>query len=315
MITITHTFTEGTLVQGMTRGDGTYEILRANGFRWFRTLGTCGIAQSRDRMAKEWRINGAATALRAAGHEVEIEIDNDPRPMTEREADRAERMEQRAERLAVRAGRQAAEADAAEATARRMGELMQGEPVKRGHHSERRHLRDLDRVETLDRKAIELGRTAEHNARMAEGAANHMAHRENPHLVVRRLERLEADRRKTQRELDGHTRNFRNARGEIYAQDVSAPATGAWRERLLLRAADQDEQIAYWRGVLATAQAEGRYTPIVLARIKPGDAIKAGGRWERVVKVNKATIQVDVAPGWNNKVKISDVTEHRPAKA
>ena len=32
-ITISHTAADGTLADGMIRGDGTYEILRANGFR------------------------------------------------------------------------------------------------------------------------------------------------------------------------------------------------------------------------------------------------------------------------------------------
>lgn len=94
MITITHSFAEGTLVQGTTRGDGSYGILTGSGWRWFRSLSMCGIRQSRDRLAKNWMINAAVAALRAAGLDVaEPEIDNDPRPMEEREADRAARMD------------------------------------------------------------------------------------------------------------------------------------------------------------------------------------------------------------------------------
>ena len=48
-ITITHTAADGTLADGMVRGDGTYEILKANGFHWFRSLGLMGIQSSRDR--------------------------------------------------------------------------------------------------------------------------------------------------------------------------------------------------------------------------------------------------------------------------
>jgi hypothetical protein len=314
-ITITHSFAEGTLIEGMVRGDGTYDIVTANGFRWFRTLDTCGVAQSRDHMAKQWIVNAAATALRAAGHDVEIEIDNDPRPMAEREADRAERMEDRADRMDNRAQRRAAESDAARATADHLAEAMQGEPIKIGHHSEGRHRRDLDRVHTLTHKAIDLGKEAQHAAHLAQSAATHMQHREDPMMVARRLERLAADRGRTQRALDGHTRNFRNGRGEIYTTDVTPPATGEHRERLVLIAADEDEQIAYWRAVLEQAQADGRYNPIDVAAIKTGDAVKARGRWERVAKVNKTTITVVTAPGWNNKVKILDITEHRPATA
>jgi preprotein translocase subunit YajC len=78
-------------------------------------------------------------------------------------------------------------------------------------------------------------------------------------------------------------------------------------------AADLDTQIAYWRAFLEQAKADGQYNPVDVAAIRPGDAIKAHGRWERVVKVNKATITVAVAPGWANKVKINEITEHRPA--
>ncbi len=69
-ITISHTAADGTLVEGTSKGDGTNTILKANGFRWFRTLGLWGIAASRDRQPNEYKINRAADALRAAGHTV-----------------------------------------------------------------------------------------------------------------------------------------------------------------------------------------------------------------------------------------------------
>ena len=74
-IDITHTAADGTLADGMIRGDGTYEILRANGFRWFRSLGMMGIQSSRDRQPNEYKINRAARALTEAGHTVTVEID------------------------------------------------------------------------------------------------------------------------------------------------------------------------------------------------------------------------------------------------
>jgi hypothetical protein len=314
MLTITHSFAEGTLIDGMVRGDGSYEIVTSiQGWKWFRSLNTCGIIQSRDRISKSWLINAAAEKLRAAGFTVTVEIDDNPRPMAERETDRAEHMEERADMLAARSQRRAAAGEAAGATADRLAEAMQGEPVKMDHYSAPRHLRDLDRVHNLTHKSIDLRREAARLANAAEGAADHMAHRENPMLVARRVEKLEADQRGVQRNLDGYTRNFRNGRGEIVSSDVTKPATGEWRERQLLIAADLDTQIAYWRAFLEQAKADGQYNPVDVAAIRPGDAIKAHGRWERVVKVNKATITVAVAPGWANKVKINEITEHRPA--
>ena len=75
-ITISHTPTDGTLVEGTSRGDGTNTILKSAGFRWFRTLGLWGIAGSRDRDPQRGRIEKAAAALRAAGHAVEVSIDD-----------------------------------------------------------------------------------------------------------------------------------------------------------------------------------------------------------------------------------------------
>ena len=58
-----------------------------------------GIPQSRDQLAKRWQIDQAAKALRAAGHEVTVEIDDTPRDMAEVKADRADRLDARYDRL------------------------------------------------------------------------------------------------------------------------------------------------------------------------------------------------------------------------
>ena len=62
-----------------------------------------GIAQSRDHLAKRWQIDAAAEALRQAGFEVTVEIDDTPRDVAEVKADRAERLDGRYERLTAKA--------------------------------------------------------------------------------------------------------------------------------------------------------------------------------------------------------------------
>lgn len=312
---ITHSFAEGTLIEGMVRGDGSYEIVRGiSGWRWFRSLNTCGIARSRDQLAKEWLINTAATALREAGFTVKVTIDNTPRPVAEREALLTERAEVRADMLAERAERRHTESENYHRRANELSDLIpMGQPILVGHHSERRALRDADNIHNWHGKGFELAREARRLDNAAESAVNHQAHRENPFVVARRLAKLESDRRDTQRRLDGFTRNFRNGRGEIYSTDVTVPASGDYRARLLERAANEDMQIEHWRAFLEVEKAAGRYNPVDVAAIKPGDRIKHGGMWNIVKKVNKSTITVVTDPGWNNKVKILDVTEHRPA--
>ena len=75
-LTITHTHAEGTLIDGTSRGDGSAEVLKAQRWRWSRNLGSWYIPQSRDRRAKLPQINATATALRAAGFTVELDIDD-----------------------------------------------------------------------------------------------------------------------------------------------------------------------------------------------------------------------------------------------
>ncbi len=108
-ITISHTRTEGTIVNGTARGDGTAAILKAAGFRWAPSLRAWIIAQSRDQAAKTWKIDRAAADLRAAGFEVKVSIDETPRAFAEAEAER----QVRADRYAERAERASAAAAAA----------------------------------------------------------------------------------------------------------------------------------------------------------------------------------------------------------
>lgn len=104
-IEICHTAEDGTLVHGTNKGDGTNVILKASGFRWFRTLGLWGIPGSRDRQPNIFKIDRAAAALRAAGHEVTVNVDSNHRPAAEAEADRAQRQQDRADALAAKADR------------------------------------------------------------------------------------------------------------------------------------------------------------------------------------------------------------------
>ena len=138
MLTITHTPEAGTIIEGTSRGDGTAEILKANGWRWGRSIGAWYVPQSRDRLPKWWNINRAAVALREAGHEVTIEADETFRPTAEVEADKIERQAARVDALEAKADRRAADADTADAAARRALDRLPegGEPVKVGCHSE-----------------------------------------------------------------------------------------------------------------------------------------------------------------------------------
>ena len=141
MITISHTHEDGTLVHGTSKGDGVYELIgprTAARFRYFPSIRMIGIPQSRDHLADRWRINKAAEVLRAAGHEVTVEIDDTPRDVTEVKADRAERLDGRYDALTAKAERNAAEAERRFGAADHYAERFAGgQPILVGHHSER----------------------------------------------------------------------------------------------------------------------------------------------------------------------------------
>lgn len=317
---IEHTPAQGTVLWGTRRGDGAVAALRTAGlrrWRWSRQVGEHGgwyLPGTRDRVPPHQEIHRSAEVLRAAGFEVSIRIDARPRSMAAAEVDRAERLVERAQRLADRAERHRKAAQGRENTAGRILDgIPAGQPILVGHHSEARHRRDLDRADAHERAAREHDRAATDTARAADTAAGHMRHREDPQVVAGRLERLQAQRRRIQRDLDGSTRTRRRADGSVRRVEQHPPATGPSRERLLVEVAHLDEQIRHWTGVHETHRAAGRIGTVDWDQVHPGDLLEYRGRWEVVRRVNRTTVTVVVDPGWKDKITKRGVTAHRPA--
>ncbi len=87
-----------------------------------------------------------------------------------------ERMEARAERRREWAASRAAKADAAHEGARQIMDMIpSGQPVLVGHHSERRHRRDLDRFARNMTESVESSRMAERHASAADELEAQMA--------------------------------------------------------------------------------------------------------------------------------------------
>ena len=94
-LTITHTHAEGTLIDGTSKGDGTADVLKANGWRWGRSISAWFIPQSRDRLPKLGTIERTTTALHAAGFTVTTSLDSNHRPTAEVEAGKMQRQADR----------------------------------------------------------------------------------------------------------------------------------------------------------------------------------------------------------------------------
>lgn len=320
-ITITHNAEDGTLVEGTARGDGTNVILKGQGFRWFRTLGVWGIAGSRDKQPNSWKINRAADALRAAGHTVTLEVDTAHRDVAEAEAERAERQDARADALAAKADRKAAAAVAADAAHTRACEALPpgGEPIKIGHHSERRHRNAIDKAWNKLGKSVEADQAATEAARRADVASRAHQHRHNPVTVQNRIDKMEAEQRRDQRHVDGRPRRLVGTYDGKPIYDEKAPAAGAWRDQLVARMAQRGDEIAYWRGVFAAMQVQGVASTHSRETVKAGDLIEYRGTWYRVVRANAKTVSVhffgECQSGWTNKVSYAAITGHKPAAA
>lgn len=315
-IEIIHNAAEGTLVHGTSRGDGTNDILKANGFRWFRTLSLWGIANSRDRQPNRHKIDSAAKALREAGHTVTVDIDAAHRPAAEVEADRAERQADRVEALTDKADRRAGAAQAAWDTEQRAMNALPpgGEPIKLGHHSAKRHIKAIERANNATRRAIDATDAANTAADRAAAAARTTAHRYAPVTVKNRVDKLEAEQRADQRQLDGHSRVVARTEAHTYV-DEFPPATGAHREQIIARMAQRGDDITYWQGIYSDQQAQGIANTYSRETIAKGDLIKYLNSWYKVERVNAKSVSVRMwdNASWTDTVAYHKIKGHRPA--
>lgn len=313
-LTITHTHAEGTLIEGTAKGDGSAAALKANRWRWGRSIGAWYVPHSRDRDAHTWQIDATARELREAGFEVDVEIDNTPRSAEVVETARAERAEARAAALDAKAERRQAAADTAavskDAALRALPEG--GEPIKVGHHSEGRHRRAIETAHRRMGASIAAQDAADETARRAEVASRAQDRRYGPQQVANRIAKLEAEIRATKRHLDGYTRE----RGTPYAEQVPA-ATGSARAHHQQRLEAQQDHLAYWQGVRAEQVASGEVREYTREQISPGDAIRSGGFWHLVARANPKTVSVylDAERGVvsSYRVPYAQIRDHRPA--
>ncbi|MEU1880900.1 DUF3560 domain-containing protein [Streptosporangium sp. NPDC020072] len=308
MITITHNHEDGTLVDGTVKGDGAWEILRKHGFHFFPSIKTIGIRQSRDQVAKRWKINGAAEALRNAGFEVVVEIDDTPRDRARVLADQADRLDDRRDALAAKAARHAGHAAAAADRANQISERFAGgQPILIGHPSERGARRDQKRMDTAMRKSIEEDEAAQDAARRANAVGSQATYSARPRVTARRIKRLESDLRRVQRNLDGYTRRHLKHDGTPYYIEKHEPATGEYREQLLAQKEHIENQLAYDRQQLVAATDEGEFVEWGKHNIHPGDRVWAWGYNGLALKTNPTTVELGFRNHWTPKVKYTDV--------
>ncbi|MEW1674857.1 DUF3560 domain-containing protein [Streptomyces noursei] len=288
-IKITHTRREGTLVEGTEKGDKAGKILKRKeygrrgglAFRWGHDLQCWYLRHSRDHAADRWTVNKLRGYLEEAGYTVVVNIDDhERRSYAEAEAERIERAEARAERFDGYAGNAASRAEGAHRSADTISEYMTGEPIKVGHHSERRHRRDIERMDNHMRRGIEESRKASYWADRAAAAEHFEAFRRDPNRTLRRLEKL----RKEFRDIEKWQRG-ESACGFTRSTTPEGLATLATERDVVL------EKIAFEEAVIAEAEARGFkvWGPDDFTK---GDFVNAGGTWREVLRVNKKSVTV-----------------------
>lgn len=214
-LTIAYAPTEGITLIGTERGHAP-AIKAASGtrWRWYSAGGFWYVPRTRDTVQSLFRVEQLATDLRRslasilgpAAPEVVVSFDlgEGVRPAEEVEAEKRERAEARAERLEDQADRLAAEGKARLAAADSIASVIpMGQPILVGHHSERRHRKDLERIQTNTMKGLEALEDAKATRAAAVRAGRAASGAVDPGATMRRVDRLEADRRRIERELDG----------------------------------------------------------------------------------------------------------------
>ena len=130
-------------------------------------------------------------------------------------------------------------------TVHSMSEVMAGTPILVGHHSEKRHRRDCDRMDAAMRKSIEATKAAEDLRRRADAAERNRAVSSDDPAAVEKLQTKLDGLRKlatTMREVNKVVRSHARKGGEWGGPCVAAiVAAGLVSERIAKEAVQKDE--------------------------------------------------------------------------
>lgn len=111
-----------------------------------------------------------------------------------------DRAETRAERFDTYSNKRATDAQRASDGVKAITDgIPMGQPILVGHHSEKHARRDAQRIENGMRKAIKMWETSEYWQYRAAGAIRHSKYKELPVVRARRIKKIEADKRKSER--------------------------------------------------------------------------------------------------------------------
>jgi hypothetical protein len=295
-------------------GTELYQRVKAAGFKW--------APHQKLFVAPAWTPAREDLLIELCG-----EIEDEDTSLTDRAEERADRCEEySAARLA--------ESKAYAKSAWDRAYAMNGQPILIGHHSEKRHRREIERMDNESRKANVLWKRSEYWTERAQGAIHHAKYKERPDVRARRIKGLEADERKHEKEkkhAETRKKLWEACQTQEHALALANVDTG-WTEitcadgqkrsvwsalenghadldtvrPVIVRGCDNgiawhDRWLEHTRNRLAYERAMYAEGPAIAAdRTKPekGGAVRCWvsmGRWTEVAKVNKVSVSV-----WDN---------------
>lgn len=292
---------DSTLASGTSRSDtATNEALKAAGFRWSRRLEAWYLPRTWREATRWHRISELVRNLGEDAVSISADRATQMTP-AEHEQHVRERAAERAERMNHRAAQRTAEAEQQFARADQISDgIPMGQPILVGHHSQRRHERDLERMWTATRKGLDAdaeARSAAAAAIRAEKTAD--GESDSQVTIGNRVERLEAEERRLTRRLTGTGH-------AIYGED--SPATGNYRGFLEAELQRTSAQLAHERTKVITPT----HGPDTITK---GDFVCSRGTWFVVRRVNKKSVSVPNAmiPTYNDTIVWREITDHAAA--
>lgn len=211
----------------------------------------------------------------------------------ERKLDRAERYEGYAENAGTRAELNSKAADKISHF------IPMGQPILVGHHSERRHRRDLGRIGSCIRKSVEEDKKADYFSHRAAGLEHDVKKiTQDRSYFMNQIEKEDALLRKLKRN------------SVIFPNHDYKP-----------QIVECEEKLAYWRGKLTEVgealKAQG--VPIATPEnIKVGSRIKYTGTWYEVIRISKKSVTIKgwlAIPKFTWKVRYVDIDDFRDPQA
>ncbi|SBZ77579.1 Domain of uncharacterised function (DUF3560) [Klebsiella pneumoniae] len=160
----------------------TYSLINKAGFRW--------APKQELFVAPAWTPGREDVLLSLAG-----DIEDEDSTLFDRQEQRAGRFSDYSDRRAVESEQALAHVDSLASA------VPLGQPILVGHHSERRARRHAQKIESGMKRAVMLFERAEYWEQRAQASLRHAKYKERPDVRYRRIKKIEAELRKSQKHI------------------------------------------------------------------------------------------------------------------